>query len=173
MTDNTQATICFIGAGNMASSLIGGLISTQYPASHIIASDIDTEKLNQLQSDLAIRVDADNNSAIAQADIVMLAVKPQSMQVLCKSLAPSLARSQQRPLFISIAAGVRESDINRWLGGGFSVVRCMPNTPALVNLGAGCMPTTSSAQHRNGWRNRYCKAPESASGYNRNRSWML
>ena len=151
MTDNTQATICFIGAGNMASSLIGGLISTQYPASHIIASDIDTEKLNQLQSDLAIRVDADNNSAIAQADIVMLAVKPQSMQVLCKSLAPSLARSQQRPLFISIAAGVRESDINRWLGGGFSVVRCMPNTPALVNLGASGLYANhivSSAQKR-------------------------
>lgn len=139
MTNNTPATICFIGAGNMASSLIGGLIANQYPARQLIASDIDAQKLNQLRDDFSIRVEPDNGRAIEQADVIMLAVKPQVMQLVCKALAPGLASSQQRPLFISIAAGVRESDIDRWLGGGFSVVRCMPNTPALVNLGASAL----------------------------------
>ena len=132
MTTDTQPTICFIGAGNMANSLIGGLISNQYPNQKIIASDINTAQLKQMQESFSIRTETDNNLAIADAHIVILAIKPQVMQQVCRSIS----NTQHKPLFISIAAGVRETDINRWLGGDLAIVRCMPNTPALVNLGA-------------------------------------
>ncbi len=128
----TPATICFIGAGNMASSLIGGLISNQYPPDHIIGSDIDTQKLSQLQQAYNIRTETDNHRAVEQADIVVLAVKPQILQAVCRGIK----NLHHHPLFISIAAGVREPDINRWLGNDQAIVRCMPNTPALVGLGA-------------------------------------
>jgi len=128
----THSTICFIGSGNMASSLIGGLISKGFPADKIISCDIDPVKLAQLEKDFNIRTDTDNNHAIPQADIVLLAVKPQVLQNVCQSLT----QSSHHPLFISIAAGVREPDINRWLGDNQAIVRCMPNTPALVGLGA-------------------------------------
>jgi pyrroline-5-carboxylate reductase len=128
----TQATLCFIGAGNMAGSIIGGLVTKSYPADKIIACDINQEKLSQLQSDFNIRCEGDINQAVSQAEIVILAVKPQVMQSVCSEI--SLA--SHSPLFISIAAGLREKDINGWLGGGLPMVRCMPNTPALVAQGA-------------------------------------
>lgn len=140
LTTDSKLKICFIGAGNMASSLIGGLISNLYPADNITACDIDPEKLNQLQTDFHVRTETDCNRAIVQADIVILAVKPQVMQLVCKSLT----NISHQPLFISIAAGVRETDINRWLGGGLAVVRCMPNTPALVGLGASALYANSA-----------------------------
>ncbi len=136
MTSKTTSTICFIGAGNMANSLIGGLIARQYPAQKLIANDINAEKLQQIHEDFSIRTETDNSIAISSAQIIVLAVKPQVMQQVCKSLALSLSKTNQKPLFISIAAGIRETDINRWLGGNHAIVRCMPNTPALVNLGA-------------------------------------
>lgn len=128
----TKPTICFIGAGNMATSLIGGLIANKFPAENIIASDINMPQLDALQEQFNIRTQSDNNLAIECADIVMLAIKPQVMQTVCKSLTST----DHRPLFISIAAGVREPDIDRWLGGKHRIIRCMPNTPALVGLGA-------------------------------------
>ncbi|MDJ0832943.1 MAG: pyrroline-5-carboxylate reductase [Gammaproteobacteria bacterium] len=131
----TQSTICFIGAGNMASSLIGGLIDQGYPSAQIIACDIDQDKLKQLQQQFAVRIETDNNQAIRQAQIVVLAVKPQVLQQVCRELQP-IANS---PLYISIAAGVRATDIDRWLGGNQALVRCMPNTPALVGLGASAL----------------------------------
>jgi len=136
MTNNSPVTLCFIGAGNMAGSMIGGLVSNQYPAQKIIAHDLDAEILQQLQDTFSIRTELDSATAIAEADIIILAIKPQVMQQVCKSLAQLVDNSPQKPLFISIAAGIRETDINRWLGGGHAVVRCMPNTPALVSLGA-------------------------------------
>jgi len=132
MTQNTQPTLCFIGAGNMASSLIGGLIDKDFPAGQITACDIDNDKLAALQQQFGIATDSDSNRATGNADIVILAVKPQVMQIVCEALD----NTRHRPLFISIAAGVRASDINRWLGDGLPIVRCMPNTPALVGLGA-------------------------------------
>jgi pyrroline-5-carboxylate reductase len=130
-----QPTICFIGAGNMASSLIGGLIKKQFPAENIIASDINSAQLDTLQDQFSIQVQSDNNLAAKNADIVILAIKPQMMQTVCRSLT----NTQHKPLFVSIAAGIREPDINRWLGGQQSVIRCMPNTPALVGLGASAL----------------------------------
>jgi len=116
----------------MANSLIGGLISNHYPSQKISVNDIDDAKLKQMRLKFSIRTETDNNLAIADADIIMLAVKPQVMQQVCRSIT----NTQHKPLFISIAAGVREADIKRWLGGDLAIVRCMPNTPALVNLGA-------------------------------------
>ncbi len=144
MTNKTTATICFIGAGNMASSLIGGLIANQYPPQNLIANDINAAKLQQLHDDFSICTETDNGIAISSADIIVLAVKPQVMQQVCRSVAISLSKTQRKPLFISIAAGIRESDINRWLGGDHAVVRCMPNTPSLVNLGASALFANSA-----------------------------
>lgn len=135
----TQPSICFIGAGNMAGSLIGGLISNQYPAQNIIACDINPAKLDQLQQQFQIQTELDGNMGIKQADIVILAVKPQQLQSVCRSITGSITGMQHKPLFISIAAGVREGDINHWLGDGHAIVRCMPNTPALVGLGASAL----------------------------------
>ncbi len=147
MTNNSPVTLCFIGAGNMAGSMIGGLVSNQYPGEKIIAHDLDAEKLQQLQDRFSIRTEVDSATAIAEADIIILAIKPQVMQQVCRSLAQLVDSSPLAPLFISIAAGIRETDINRWLGGGQAVVRCMPNTPALVSLGAsGLYANTAVSQ---------------------------
>ena len=82
----TQPTLCFIGAGNMASSLIGGLIKNHYPASQITACDINQDKLLELQQQFGVQTKIDINQALKHADIVILAVKPQVMQQVCKSL---------------------------------------------------------------------------------------
>jgi pyrroline-5-carboxylate reductase len=126
--------LCFIGGGNMATSLIGGLLARNFTAAQITACDINKEPLAKLSEQFSINTSTDNLSKVAEADIVMLAVKPQVMQIACEQLASTKNKAGQ--LFISIAAGVREADINRWLGGGRAVVRCMPNTPSLMQLGA-------------------------------------
>ncbi len=127
-------TLCFIGGGNMAASLVGGLIANGFEAESITACDINAEQLQNLSDRFSIQTSTDNFASAKQADVVILAVKPQVMQVVCEQLA-TLDRSDSR-LFISIAAGVRETDINRWLGGSRCVIRCMPNTPSLMQLGA-------------------------------------
>lgn len=118
----------------MATSLIGGLVANGHPAADISACDIDAEALSTLANEFGIGVGADNLEAASAADIIVLAVKPQVMREVCEALAPLAANPEQ--LFISIAAGVPSSAIDRWLGGGRAIVRCMPNTPALLQLGA-------------------------------------
>jgi len=126
--------ICFIGGGNMASSLIGGLINNQYPADKITVTDPDQQKLSELELSYSVNTTHDNQAAIKNADVVVLAVKPQVLREVCESIK-DLALAN-RPLFISIAAGIRSTDIDRWLGGDHSIVRCMPNTPSLIQAGA-------------------------------------
>jgi pyrroline-5-carboxylate reductase len=126
--------ICFIGAGNMATSLIGGLIADGQPASSITACDINAEQLQRLQQQFGINTSADNLASAAVADVVMLAVKPQLMRTVCNALSPLPANAQQ--LFISVAAGIPANAIETWLGARRAIVRCMPNTPALLQLGA-------------------------------------
>ena len=126
--------ICFIGAGNMASSLIGGLIARQPGSTAITACDINTEQLQRLHDQFGIATSEDNLASAGAADIVMLAVKPQLMREVCSAL--SSLPSNPAQLFISIAAGVPADAIERWLGGDRAIVRCMPNTPALLQLGA-------------------------------------
>jgi len=129
-----NATLCFIGAGNMAKSLIGGLIASGYSKEHIIATDPTEAQRNQVTETFGIDCLGDNNAAIERADIIILAVKPQILQTVCKSIQNSV--QSQKPLIISVAAGIRSSDIDRWLGGNQAIVRTMPNTPALIQSGA-------------------------------------
>ena len=126
--------ICFIGAGNMATSLIGGLIANQHDAAKITACDIDTGPLQQLSELYSINTSTEALACAQDADVVMLAVKPQVMREVCTTVAGLPANPEQ--LFISIAAGVPMDAIDDWLGGGRAIVRCMPNTPALLQLGA-------------------------------------
>lgn len=118
----------------MAASLIGGLIANQHNPEHITACDISTDQLQQLQELYQIKTSQDSLACAQTADIVMLAVKPQVMHEVCIALADLPANPQQ--LFISIAAGVPGAAIDNWLGGGRAIVRCMPNTPSLLQLGA-------------------------------------
>jgi pyrroline-5-carboxylate reductase len=129
-----NATICFIGAGNMSRSLIGGLIASGYPAEKLCAADPNPTSCQQFSEHLGVRCFADNQQALAQADILLLAVKPQQLQSVCESLAQTV--QQRQPLVISVAAGVATEAINRWLGGQVAIVRTMPNTPALIQAGA-------------------------------------
>lgn len=128
--NNSQ--ISFIGAGNMATSLIHGLLAKGVPANHIHATDIDSEKLTQLSADTGIETGATEDVA-GVADVVVLAVKPQVMESVCQTLKPLLKPDS---LVISIAAGVTLASLARWLGDAQALVRCMPNTPSLVGCGA-------------------------------------
>ncbi len=126
--------IAFIGAGNMASSIIGGLIDSGHPAQHISAADPYPPSLDKLQELAQVRVSNDNASAVADADVVILAVKPQVMAEACTSIAEAVAA--RGALVISIAAGVTIDSMLSRLGPETAIVRCMPNTPALLGCGA-------------------------------------
>lgn len=129
----TRQQIVFIGGGNMARSLVGGLVADGYPPACIRASDPTPEQRERLAQGLGIETTGDNEAAVADADVVVLAVKPQVMQEVVAALAQALG--VRRPLVVSIAAGVREHDLRRWLGYEGPIVRCMPNTPALLQSG--------------------------------------
>ena len=123
-------TIAFLGAGNMGEALIRGLLTAKtIMPSQIIAADVRPERLGDLAKTFGIRTMNDNVKAVADADIVLLAVKPQQMSAV---LAPLESAATVRKLFISIAAGVTTARIEGELGGKVRVVRVMPNTPALV-----------------------------------------
>jgi pyrroline-5-carboxylate reductase len=130
----TTAHITFIGGGNMAASIIGGLIADGYAADCIHVTDPDADKCAALVDHFGIQVETDNDSAVAMAQAVVLATKPQVLNEVCAAMADAV--QQHQPLIISIAAGIRSTDIDRWLGGNTAIVRTMPNTPALVQCGA-------------------------------------
>lgn len=130
----TSPRLAFIGAGNMASALIGGLVKQGFAPDRITASDPLPATLDKLRAVAPVALTGNNLAAIDGADVVVLAVKPQVMKQVLEPLAPAIQRS--RPLIVSIAAGIEIASIERWLGGSLPVVRCMPNTPALVQLGA-------------------------------------
>ena len=124
--------IAFVGAGNMATSLIGGLIARGVPAENLKASEPVAEQRERIAREHGIVVSADNAAAVAGAQIVVLAVKPQVMKEVCLALAPALPADA---LIVSIAAGIPCASLERWLGAR-AIVRCMPNTPALLHEGA-------------------------------------
>lgn len=126
--------ISFIGGGNMARALIGGLIAQGWRAGDISVIELDPEKRTQLQADYGISV-SDQLPGVAMADIVVLAVKPQQLRDIAIFLG-SLLRNQ---LVISIAAGIRSADLVRWLGGYDAVIRVMPNTPAQIRCGVSAL----------------------------------
>ena len=139
---SSESTIAFIGGGNMARSLIGGLLARGTAAADIRVSEPADALRDALARDFGVAVGADNTEAAAPAGLWLLAVKPQVMRAVCEALAP-LAQAQ-RPLVVSIAAGITAAQMQRWLGGGVAVVRAMPNTPAL--LGAGITGLFASSE---------------------------
>ncbi len=144
-----NTTIAFIGAGNMGHSLIGGLIADGYDPKHMWATCPEAEKLAQLAAQYGVYTTIDNQEGAAAADVVIFAVKPQVLHKVVLETAPVIQK--RRPLVISIAAGVRTTDIQRWLGGNAAIVRCMPNTPALIRSGATALFANAqvSAEQKN------------------------
>lgn len=125
----------------MATSLIGGLLASSIRIDQLLVAEPDAKKCSELQKQFSIKTTTDNTKVL-ESDVVILAVKPQLLQSVCRNLADSPNTNQ--PLFISIAAGVRITDINRWLGGNKSIVRSMPNTPALLQAGATALVTNDN-----------------------------
>lgn len=127
----SNTRISFIGAGNMASSLIGGLRAQGFSAEQLRASDTNAEQRERISASHGIQTFADNAEAIQGAEVIVLAVKPQGMKAVCQALAPQLNGQQ---LIVSIAAGIPCQSLENWLGPQ-AIVRCMPNTPALLRQG--------------------------------------
>lgn len=129
-----KTTISFIGAGNMARSLIVGLLQEDNDLQLRVA-DPDENQLDSIRKHWSsVETTTSNVEAIIDADVVILAVKPQIMQQVVSELTEVF--QQYRPMVISVAAGIQEASLQQWLGGDLAIVRCMPNTPALVQAGA-------------------------------------
>ncbi len=127
-----KTVIGFIGAGNMAYALIKGLLNNGFDANQINISDPNEELLQSRESELEVTTYSDNTSLLSNSDIIFFAVKPQVLSSVCLELKGVV---KSKHLFVSIVAGIRSSDINRWLGGNFALIRTMPNTPALFQTG--------------------------------------
>ena len=123
--------VCFLGGGNMAGALIGGLIRGGVPADRLCAVDIDPAQRARLHEQYAIVAFETPQQALPGCDCVVLAVKPQQVQALARSIAPQLSGQ----LIVTICAGIGTGDLGRWLGGHRRIVRAMPNTPALIGQG--------------------------------------
>ena len=137
--------ITFLGGGNMASALIGGLINNGFPADDISVVEIGADNRHRLESRYRVHCYAEPVGDALRGDALVLAVKPQQMREACLPLQGRL----QQQLVISIAAGLRLSDLSRWLGGYDKLVRAMPNTPALIGSGVTGMyalPSVSEAE---------------------------
>ncbi|WP_020562489.1 pyrroline-5-carboxylate reductase [Methylosarcina fibrata] len=141
--------IGFIGGGNMASSLISGLIASGHASRNIWVSDINPDTLKSLEDKLKVNVSASNEAVVNEAEVIVLAVKPQIMGDVAQQIADLIR--QKKTLVVSIAAGITQRSLSRWLGAETAVVRCMPNTPALVLTGATALHANSqvSAEQRN------------------------
>ncbi len=143
---NMNSTIAFIGAGNMASAIMRGLIGSQYEAKKIIASNPSQAKLDQLVEQCGIQTTNDNLKAAEQAEVIVLGIKPQKLPEVCRHLSQLDLNGK---LVISVAAGVTIAKINEYLNQPLAVVRAMPNTPATVSAAATGMfanPATSESQ---------------------------
>jgi pyrroline-5-carboxylate reductase len=147
---NSLGQVAFIGGGNMARSLIGGLVARGVDAAAIrVADPVDTIR-EGLQRDFGVRVFDNADEATDGAGIWLLAVKPQMMRQVCNGLTE---RAQaQKPMAISVAAGITAAQLERWLGGDMAVVRAMPNTPSL--LGAGMTGLFANGKVSDGQRQR-------------------
>ena len=141
-----RVRIAFIGGGNVARSMIGGLLARGTPASTLAVAEPEPNLRAALASDFRVSAHASNLAATASAQLWVLAVKPQVLRAVCHELAP-LAQ-QARPLVVTLAAGIPIAAVRRWLvadsGSAPAIVRAMPNTPAL--LGAGATALCANAQ---------------------------
>lgn len=136
--------ICFIGGGNMATALIGGLLKRDFTAAQLRVVEINAGNRAKLQQAFGVYATAELAAGVAGSDIILLAVKPQQLREAAEQLAPLLSGQ----LLVSIAAGIRAVDLARWCGSK-AVVRAMPNTPALIQSGMSglyALPAVSKAQ---------------------------
>jgi pyrroline-5-carboxylate reductase len=124
--------ISFIGGGNMATALIAGLAGKVAQAADIHVVDPNADALARLREQYGVTTSPDIGAAVAASDVIVLAVKPQQLRDVTVHLQSQLAN---KPLLLSIAAGIRGADLSRWLGGYGAIVRTMPNTPALIGQG--------------------------------------
>ena len=129
-----KRTLAFIGAGNMSRSIIAGLIQAGYPAGRIIAANPSRPKLDELADQFGIRITQNNAEAAREADVIVLAVKPQLMAAMLEALVAELG-SLAGKLLISIAAGIKVERLQEMAGGHSRIIRTMPNTPSLLGLG--------------------------------------
>jgi len=129
-----KRTLAFIGAGNMSRSIIAGLIQAGYPAGRIIAANPSRPKLDELADQFGIRITQNNAEAAREADVIVLAVKPQLMAAMLEALVAELG-SLAGKLLISIAAGIKVERLQEMAGGHARIIRTMPNTPSLLGLG--------------------------------------
>jgi pyrroline-5-carboxylate reductase len=123
--------ITFLGGGNMANALIGGLVSQGFAPDDLTVIELNADNRSRLNQAYGVRTSDHADAAALACDAVVLAVKPQQLRAAIAPLAPLL----EEQLVISIAAGLRLDDISRWLGGYRKLVRTMPNTPALIGAG--------------------------------------
>jgi pyrroline-5-carboxylate reductase len=140
-------TIGFIGAGNMARSLAGGLLANGWAAGSLLLADPDANQRRGAESALGLNTFADNSELAARSDVLVLAVKPQVLRDVARGLSDTVQR--RKPLVVSVAAGIRVADIDAWLGGNLPIVRVMPNTAALIGSGASGLyanPLVTAAQ---------------------------
>ncbi|WP_354625393.1 pyrroline-5-carboxylate reductase [Psychromonas sp. MME2] len=126
--------ITFIGAGNMATSIISGLVKDGYPSDLICASEPNIANTQKLADKYAVKTSQDNNQATQWADVIVLSVKPQIMPAVCQDLAEQGIDFSQK-LIISIAAGISVQRLHSLLGENSAIVRTMPNTPSLLKKG--------------------------------------
>ena len=126
--------IGFIGGGNMASSLMSGLIASGHPSDQLWVSDINADTLSNLAATLNVHTSTSNDEVINAVEVVVFAVKPQMLAEVAKNAAALV--QQKKSLIVSIAAGINQNSLSQWLGTDTAIVRCMPNTPALVLTGA-------------------------------------
>lgn len=135
--------ITFIGGGNMASALIAGLAGKLTARENIHVVDPNAEALQRLAAQYGVTTAPAIDQQVAASEVVVLAVKPQQMREVATALLPHL--SAARPLLLSIAAGIRGADLSRWMKGYGAIVRCMPNTPALIGMGITGMVAMAGA----------------------------
>jgi pyrroline-5-carboxylate reductase len=130
--------VAYVGGGNMARALAGGMLAAGYEPGHILISEPVAARRAALAEELpGVFLSESNREVVRDAECIVLAVKPQILCEVCKPLAGTIQKT--KPLIISIAAGVRSGDIEEWLGGDLPVVRVMPNQPALLRLGISGM----------------------------------
>lgn len=132
--ESIQMKISFIGGGNMARAIIGGLKHNNFEMSAITVLELDAQKRVALAREFNVQV-TDTYAEFNNTDVIVLAVKPQQLKAVCGQLSPVLATQ----LVVSIAAGVRCKDISRWLNNYPAIVRVMPNTPAQIQAGVSAL----------------------------------
>ena len=144
----SNKTIAFIGTGNMSYAIIGGMIKSGFAPQSIIATNRNEEKLAKVAADFNVRTTTNNITALKEADVIVLSVKPQMMAQLCDSLQTANVDLSNK-LFVSVAAGITVARLQDMLGQPVKMVRCMPNTPSLLGLGvSGLFAQGISAEER-------------------------